>query len=604
MRRLHWLMLVFLLVLFAAACDSGDDDDSSDSSGEPGDDDDSTPAYSDPWNHEPDRPVVNVTTPQPGEFVTGAVVPVAGTVTGVAVDEVIVNDVAVPVVNGAFQTQVTFDGGETVLPIYITATGDDSPLSGARVVVIRGAMLPADQPVDDAFYLALGDQALTTINALLGNLLNDLDLMPLLEPLNPIIDNGTLTVEITAAAIGGADFQGAFLDNGFGFQGELQDVELGLTISLGALPIELNTTIGKLAFQGLADITVADGEANVTITNFSISHEDVTFEGSLPAAIGEGLINLILNTVEGLLENLMADTLPGLLETALADFSVQTTLIGFDLELGLAAIDIGAGGLEAGFDLNVSLTDPDPSLPWPRGSLSTPGAPPDFVGGRPPAAQDFGVGVALADDLLNRILLAAADSQIFDLAIGAAGLQDDIIPLALNAGTLALLFPSLGAVDPETPVSIVLHAEVPPVSLPGEDGSLWLNIPDWRMDVYLHPYGVAPWRAMELSLDATFAIDADAVQNALVLGFPRLTLNMLFIDNPLNEDAPLATFLADWLAELLGGLLDVIFSNLPIDIPALAGVNVDFLWMNTAGSNQDYWTAYLGLGYTPPAKLR
>jgi hypothetical protein len=406
-------------------------------------------------------------------------------------------------------------------------------------------------------------------------------------------------VSITAAAIGGADVQSAFRADGFGFTGDLLDVELGLEVTVLGLPSETTVAIDEFHFEGLADLRVNDGGAEVTISQFDLSHFGVTFDGPLPAFLGEWLTDLLLGIVEGAVELAVTTVVPPALEDFLDSLVYDEIAFSIDLYLELATLDIADGALAAGFTLNAFLTDPDPGIPWPRGSLKTIGAPPNLLNNRPPAAAQFGFATSLSDDVLNRALVAVADSHLFDLAIGGPGTQNDAIPIELTAGLLATIFPTLGAVDPSVPASLTLTANTPPVALPDEDGRLTIEIPDWRLGIYLHPDDHNPWRAMELAVGLVVAVDADAADGALVLGFPQLEMSMFFLDNPLNEDASFAAWLADWLPELLAGLLDVVFGGLPIDLPAIGGVDLSVLWWGTAGPKADYWTSYFGLDYSP-----
>ncbi len=602
MRRVCFMVLILSLIFFVAACSeeeetSSNDDDDNDAAGD--DDDTDEPGFTEPWNEDLPTATVRITAPANGAIGNSPQVVVQGTVTGAEGNEVWVNGEAVAVTNGAFQTTLTFVDDERVLTIHAATPPEASVFGADKVTVFRGNMLPADQIITDAFFLALGDEALDVVGALVADLLSDIDFMPVLEGLNPIIDTESLTVEVTAAAIGGADFQGAFLANGFGFSGALTDVVLGLSVAIGALPLDFEMTIGAFNFEGLADVYVADGSAAVTITHFDLGHENVTATGALPAIV----IELILGAVEGVVENLVLGTLPDALEDILASLNVQTTLIGYDLELGLTTIDIDAGGMISGFDINAYLTDPPSGQSWPVGSLFTPGDAPDLLGDRPDNAAQFGFGFSFGDDLLNKLLFSVAESGLLELALGGEGTWPDVIPLELSAGTLALIFPSLGSVDPQTPASLVLTPAAVPVALPADDGRLTLRMPDWRMEVYLHPEGEAVWRAMELGLDLTFAVDIDpTAAGALLVSLPALGLESVYLYNPLGDDSPVLGLLTDWLPELLGGLLNAVLGGLPIGLPDIAGIGMDVLYWDTAGDNQDYWTALFGMTYMLPEK--
>lgn len=598
MRRIpiFLLMLVLAWSVFACSNDENDDDENNDDPSTGDDDTTEEPDYIDPWNEDLDIATVRIVTPQPGVIVDADQVVVQGTVAGSDTEEILINGESAPVNNGAFSATVEFADGQTVLPIYAATSPRASVFGAEKIVAYRGQLAPADEVVPDALLLALGNDALDVVGALVGELLRDIDLMPALEGLNPVVDSDALTVVITSAAIGGATFEGAFLNGGAGFSASLTDVVLGLEVTIGSLPLAIEMTIGAFNIDGLVDLLLNDGDAQVRINVLDISHSDVTATGALPANV----IDLLLGVVEGVIENLVAGMLPDALEGILTSLNIKTTLIGFDLELGLSSMDVAAGGLVAGFDINAALTDPPADLPWPRASLRTPNAAPNIIGNRPSEAQRFGVGAAVSDDLLNRVMLGVADSGLLNLAIGGPGTHDDVIELPLDAGTLALLFSTFGSIDPTTEASLVLTVGAVPVAVPRNDGSLTLRVPDYRLEVFLHPTGSDPWRAMEISLDLAFALDANPAEGgALSIALPALSMDYGFIENPLGETAPLIEFLAGWLPELLGGLLNAVLAELPIAIPDIAGVGVDVLAWDTMGPGQDYWTAYFGLDYTP-----
>lgn len=592
MRRALWLMMVLSLLLAMTACDD-DDDDNNDDSGAEGDDDDDTtaPVYDDPWNHPADNPQISLSLPTSGEFIAGESVTVSGIiVNGGDVEQVLVNGEEVTVSSGAFETEVAFDG-QTALPIYVSTISGGDGFGAAKAVVYHGQMAPVEEPVADALVVGLGDDFLALAGGLIGKLLQDLDLMPYLADLNPIIDTDLMTVEVTAASIGGGNGQAAFLTNGLSFQGEITDLTLGLKVTLLSLPLEMEMTIGSLTVQGRVDITVSDGAATVTIAEVAISHADVTATGALPS----WAIEAVLGLIEGTVEKLVTGTLPGLLEDLLADLSLQTTALGFGLELALTRMDIDAGGMAVGFDLNAYAAGETPVTPWPRGSLTTPGLPPNMLN-RPAAAKEFGLGVALSDDLLNRLMLALGDSALL-------GLPDNTYKenpyFELDAGTLALIFYGLADIDPTTPAVLSFHLDALPVAFADADGALYLRLPDLRMDCTLEPTGEAPWRAFSASLDLTLALDIDFVEGKIQLQFPPAEFTMNYLDNPLLTDQPILDFLLDWLPDLVGAILEVAFTEFPLEIPPIEGVVIEPLWAGVAGQNLDFWTAYLGLSYQP-----
>jgi hypothetical protein len=597
MRQWRWpvVLLCALGLVFTACAAKKTSETSAAPAPATDDDDDGSPPPLEPWNQTYPRPIVTIASPQSGAFIDGPAVTIQGSVSGATVAEVTINDQTVPVNDGAFEADESLPAGQTVVPFYITAVSTGAaaePVGAAEVVVFQGTSQPPAQTVTDAVGFALGNDALTVVNDLLDHALTDLNLLPLFDKLNPIVNVAGVKVEVIASSIGAATGAAAFGADGLGIQGALADVKLGLKITIGAgQPISMLTTIGSFNFQGVTDLTVADGKATATVSNFALSQSDISFSGPLSDIIGAALVGLLLDGIEDVVKLAVDDLAPPLLEKILEAVNLNTKLGGWDLQLALTDLEIVTGALAADFELNAYVVAPDPTLPWPQGSLSLAGAGPDMANYRPAAAQNFAFGAALSENLLNRILFSAANAKLFNLSIDS-----------LTAGTVSLLFPSLATVDPSTPVSLVFSPMTPPVALAAADGSLTVNFPDWRLDVYLNPPGVAPWRAMELTFAIVFGVEGQAQDGKLALSFPTASLAFHYIDNPLNDDASLVSFLAQWLPGILQGVLNVVFDELHIGLPTIDGVTIDTLWWGVAGPDLDYWTSYFDMTYTPPAR--
>ncbi|HPM77784.1 MAG TPA: hypothetical protein PK961_11870 [bacterium] len=597
--KVRILLLILGLVLFSVliGCENEDDDDDDSGDDDTGAaDDDTDEGYQEPWNDEPERPIVTITSPQPGEFLETNTFTVSGTVTGAPAEKVYVNDEEVALNGATFQTTVTHNG-DRIMPVYASALTADMLSGGDRVVAVRGEMADPAEIVEDALLVALGDELFTSLGALLDEQFTELDLSELFEPLNPVIDILGTTVSITQLVIGGAALDGEFADDGVHVFGELQDLTLGLTIE-GLLSDEATITIGAMSLDMKMDVTLVDGTAQVTVSSIDLAHSDVTYDGSL-GFLGSAGLDLLLKAVEGVIELAAKSIVPGLLEGLLADLTLDTTLIGFDLSLGLTTVDIAAGAMIAGVDFNISLTDPA-DHPWPNGSLTTTGTAPDMLTGRPADATEFALGLALNDDFLNRFLFGAAEADLLQLTVADPSIDPDALPLPLTAGVLGALLPGFASVDPSIQASVELYPMTPPVALTDANGAMFIYLPDMRIDFYLHPAGHAPWRAMTLSTMMVFSLDLNAVDGeALLLAVPEFVLDIKMLDNPLGDSGFVFNLLSEWLTDLVAPLLNSILGALPIDLPPLAGLEIDPLWLGTAGESLDYWTGYFGLTYAP-----
>lgn len=598
--KIRILLLIMGLVLFSLllGCDNDEDDDANDEGDDDtgAADDDADDSYKEPWNDEPARPIVTIASPQPGEFLDSSTFTVSGTVSGVPAENVYVNDEEVLLTGATFQTTVNFTG-DRIMPVYVNALTTDMLSGGDRVVAVRGEMLDPAETIDDALFIALGDELFISLGALLDDAFAELDLGSLFEQFNPIIDFLGTTVSVTEAVIGGAALDGEFRADGVHVFGELQDITLGLQLE-GLFSDEATITIGGMSLDMLMNVTVVDGTAQVSVSSIDLAHSNVTYDGSL-GFLGSIGINLLLSAVEGVVELAVKLVVPDVLEGVLADLALDTTLIGFDLSLALTTVDIDAGAMITGLDMNVSLTDPA-AHPWPRGSLTTAGAPPDLLTGRPSEATVFAFGLALDDDFLNRFLYSVAEADLLKLTVADPAIEPDALPLPLTAGVLGSLLSGFTSIDPSIQASIKLYPQVPPVALADQTGAIYIYLPDMRIEFYLHPTGHAPWRAMTLSMMMVFSLDLDAVDgDAFLLAVPEFVLDIKMLDNPLGDNGFIFDLLSEWLTDLVAPLINYIFGELPIDLPPLAGLEIDPLWLGTAGENLDYWTGYLGLTYVP-----
>lgn len=598
LRNVVLLMLFLSLVFCVAACEE-DDEENVDEQEYPETDDDTgeEPDYEQPWEDPPQRPMVTINQPQAGSFYEGNTLVLSGVVTGLPVDEVLVNGDPLPVTNGQFQTNLFFTSGDILLPIYISAQTEEGQFGADRVVAVKGESEDPTELVDDALLLSLGDEIFSLIGGLLAGALNDLDLMPFLEPLNPIIDwPPFLEVEFTAAEIGGADLAGFWADDGLHLTGALNDVTIAASVTIPLISDEITLNLASMDLDMVADVLVKEGTATVSIASIDLAHGEVTYEGSL---IGEWIVDALLGVVEWALELAVGNLIPGLIEPVLADLGFDTVVVGFGLEAQLTTLDVGPGASVAGMALNVYLTDPNPHS-WPYAVYATPGEPPDVLYGRPVEAESFGLGIALSDELMNRLLFAATESELFHLEIGDDSLISDGIAATLTAGSLSGLITGFAKVDPSIPATIRLRPEMPLMALAEEDGSMTLHVPDYRVDFYLHPPDESAWRALSLSASLAFALDQDVQSDGSVrISFPEATVGMLVIDNPLGDSVFLFELIGELVTNALAPLLNLVFENLPINIPPLGALQIDPLWLGTSGENLDYWTAYIGTGLLP-----
>ncbi len=520
-----------------------------------------------------------------------------GTVTDLVTEQVLINDRPVPVHGGVFATTLSFPADSPVLPIYVLAIADNGSYGGDHAAVVRGTMAAPEANIENALQVGLGNDLFTVIGDAVAGAFVDLDLGPFFAGLNPIVDLFGVTVDVTAATIGGASFDGAFVTDGVLLYGELTDVVL--TVDVTALGSTSTTTItlSSLSVDIHADALVYSGYVTVSINSIDVAHDGLTYDGPLSPLIGRFGVDLLLDTVEGVIEFAVQLLVPNALEDVLTSLVYDAVLLGFDIHAGLASLDIGPGAAMAGLSLNVFLTDPA-DHPWPHGSLFTAGDPPDMLNGRPDPALDFGFALAFSDNFLNRFLFSACEADLLTFDVGDPAVVNDPIPLTLNAGILGGLLPAFADLDPSIPASLHLSPMAPPVAVPQADGSFTLLVPDYRLDFYLYPPDAEPWLALSLTMRAAGALDLNLDDGgALRVSVPAGEIEFLLLDDPIGETAAIPTTLADWISQLLAPLLDEVLQLVPIRLPAIGDVQIDPLWLGTAGEAGNFWTGYFGMTY-------
>jgi hypothetical protein len=204
-------------------------------------------------------------------------------------------------------------------------------------------------------------------------------------------------------------------------------------------------------------------------------------------------------------------------------------------------------------------------------SLGTPGSAPRL-------GHRGAVGVALDDDLLNRLAHAAWRTGVLEQRLTVAQAAAMGAPQwveRLNVGVFAPLFPeALAELDPATPLLLEVRPLAAPIVRPLAGGALELGVGDLQVTLSATPQGAAPRRFLQLYVSARLAaradVDAEGRLTVESTDDPEIMVDVTQAGQALRGQG-LEALCADLLAPAVGRLLDAwegVVVPLPQRLPA------------------------------------
>lgn len=376
----------------------------------------------------PPPPEVTVTSPQRGliQSDTGRVM-VTGNAhpgpSGSPIAKVTVNGVqATLAADGSFTAMVDVPAGAMLLKT-VAMSEEGATATDARAVHV-GQLRPVGSNIERAVTAALSADAFAKLAATAGPIIQGMDLMAMLAPLQPMANLGdeivNAKVSITRLAIGDVEIGLVPVDGGLELSARFSGISVGATAAYGGILVpdgstNVNVTADAITIAGTIAVTPA-GTVGFTT---KIAAPKVTTAGlkiSASGTIGDvlDLLNKGLgSTIQGAMTKAAEGALQPMISAALGALAgpQQIDVVGKKLmvQASPSAVQFSRAGALVTLNLSAMI----------QGAESSPG----YIytaNGMPALDPSRGVQLALSDDLLNEML-----AEIHALGLLDIELQED-----------------------------------------------------------------------------------------------------------------------------------------------------------------------------------
>ncbi len=550
-----------------------------------------------------DGPVITITSPARGEFVSGVTATVTGNVqdaTGVALMTVNNLVVAVDPTTGDFTHTASLEVGMNTLAFRAADVLGNS--SDIALSVLAGEFRPLGEKVEDALVARINEPVFDTLEPLIASQVTGAQMSALVLAQNPLFQRrfqlfGITLADITVSATH-ANFGNPTIDldptsAGLETTVVIPNVDIGLQArNTAGIRFTLNggMTADSIDVGATANIAVAAGQYTLDVTNVDVTLQNFNWDiRGLPGFIERLLRGVLRGQIESLAEDLIRNDLPAAANSALQSITQpqQFNALGTTItaEFEPTAIDFDDDGATIVVDANVTVP-PGPNAFAAPGSLKTSSL-------RPSLPTTPGISFSINDDLANRITHAAWRAGMMDVAVDGSQLPSAAGgALGLNSTVLAFLFPQLiGQIPFGQNVELRLTPMLPPVAkVTGSPDLVELQLGDMLIDFYvddgqggqIHVLQVA----IQLAAGATPLLNNNVVTVAVV-GTPTLVADIVLEPVADLDDAAVENFLRFIVppAIQIGATL---WSGAPI--PALPGVTLSNVAIHQDGSSGDFIT--------------
>ena len=518
-----------------------------------------TAACSSSGNPADDKPpILQVTSPTRGTVSDTNQV----TVTGMVMDDqpgvkVTVQGTDVtPAKDGSFSTTLTLPAGLSLIETHAIDKG------GHDVRDVRAVLAQATATADGSQAAPIGVHASAqTLNAIATAMAHDaegIDYTSLAQGFNPIYNNGGClgaVVNITSVSIGS-----------IGASMTPQSGSLGTNVTLNNVTVKLHANFKVACIGGSGDITVTASAAHVSgnlgvtadygtltssLPNASIQLDNFNFTVSgIPSAVTGLFDGIVQGKVQSMLAGILQSNVPPLVDQKLAGLFADpysATVLGHDTYVTLVPSDvsIASDGLFASAQTYLSVTDGESGMYAPIPATLDASS----------MAQSPGLGVALAEDLVNEMLSG----------LWAAGALDQTLPTSQIAVLAALLDPSAA--------NLAIKFSLPPMLTTTTDGKLQLAIGDMMVTVQ----DASGTTLQEFALSVTTTLSAGPTQSGkLMLTVGQPTIHADVVEQDPNAAKPLTDPQVEGIVNgvwgLVGDTANQALGNLPM--PNIAGVQL------------------------------
>lgn len=407
---------------------------------------------------EPPEPVVlTITQPPRGARAFGSTIEVEGVVEGGVAPHVTVGGRRV-VQDAAGRFSATVDVAPGLIILESTVVDDTGDLEDRRAVLVDGDSDPA-AAIDHGAGAYVSRAGFTAVSALLTDYLSDLDLSALVAGNVPegITINSISYDRIEVQLVPLRGLIEARL-RVHGLYVELEgEVSFGISFTIGgsatADPAEIVAQLSVAADgRGGLDIDIEGGEVNLHGFDYDINYVPDFVEDWFSGRVQEFAQGLLVDALTGFV-------VPSLFDPAALERTID--LFGTSIALGLRidAVSVDPEGLTVDMDGRATADQ------VVREGNGVP-----LLGGLPTYDKSGHLDLALAADLIARILHAAWAGGALDITLGDGG--DFELPVPLSA---AILVPALGpagqGLDPRAALTVRMRPLLPPEVrvIPGEN---------------------------------------------------------------------------------------------------------------------------------------
>ena len=469
--------------------------------------------------------------------------------------------------------------------IEVLATDGLGNVADAHFTVVQGQFRPIDQHMPAVMGVSLSNSGLDKAEAITESLTANLNLYTLVATHNPLLESFAADISATSLAHDPLRLNIAGAQDGAQITVHLDNVTLGVLVDT---PL-FNTNANLIADRATAvvDARVSPDPSGPRDTiksalgleidsiDTSFVNFDVTHDVGLVNTIVSLLRGVVRDIVEKKLEGILGDVLDEKLRVALPGFGqpipveIPVPLVGTSsIDMAFAA-DAANGSAQTGLGLaaGIKVTPTNPVLTGVTQNVFVAGttAVPAVLTG-----DDFAIG--MSSDGANAFMHALWLAGGIRLRVDGTNPTGDS-PFQLSTKLLMPFFPQLRglAPDPNTPITLEVTTEMPPVASIGKNGNtIELHVTEFQVKVFIDYMDGQP--ALEvMTLRAALDLRAGvAVQNSALV-VPSLEAPNVAADLTREPVVDLADSEVEvFLRAVLPYLLDKFKDKIPaMPIPAL-----------------------------------
>ena len=503
-----------------------------------------------------DPPVLKVTSPARSLLQNHAgLIQVTGTVTaneasGEAIEKVLVNNVqATLAADGSFSAMIDLKPGATL--IHTTARDHAGQIAEDTRAVAAGELRPVGANIENAITAAMSKTAFAKISAAAGPMIEHLDMMSILAPMQPMVHSGDESgpdclygrMYVDGATLTNADISIVPTNAGLSFRAQIDGLDVPGHANYAVACINGSNTLRvkaqRIVVAGTLVVTPTGNQGfKTTLTGETVQITGLDIQASgIPGTI----IDLLhLDTVLGYIiskvapmamEPMMNSALGGLAGPQTVDVMGKT----LTMEVDPTAIDIDNTGALITLDTKMLIKGTEGS----KGFIFTDNGMPNMDPGN-------GFQLGLADDLANEMMAEMKETGLLNLNMPAKGGTFDNTAIAMT-------LPPMISADPA-------------------DGKLKLILGDMIATFQDHGTPVAK-AAINASIELKVVPAANGYGVALQLGKPTALVTVL--DDIANAtrltDKDLSTATQDCLGAQIAAVSKLLV-NIPL--PAVAGLQM------------------------------